>query len=88
MTKTQTITRTRQEFLQLPAKLKKGQVVKVTKDGEPVLSIMPWELYESIVETLEILGDKKLVEDLRKSADDIKAGRTASWESLEKELGL
>jgi len=25
--------------------------------SRPVLAVMPWELYESLVETLEILGD-------------------------------
>src|SRR6266852_5873500 len=31
--------------------------IKVTRHNKPVLAILPWELYESIVETLEILGD-------------------------------
>jgi len=89
MTRTQTITKTRQELLQLPAKLKKSHnVVKVTKDGEAVLSIMPWDLFESIMETLEVLGDKEMMEALQESAEDIRAGRVMSWESVEKELDL
>ncbi len=39
--------------------------VAVTRRGKPVLAILPWDLYESIVETLEILGDEALMDVLR-----------------------
>ncbi len=38
-----------EELLQEPAL----GVVKVTRDGRPVLAILPWELYAVMLETLE-----------------------------------
>ena len=32
---------------------------------EPVLAVMPWDLFESIVETLEIMGDMDMMDALR-----------------------
>ena len=46
---------------------------------------MPWDLYESIVETLEILGDQNLMAALRKGIKDIEEGRTYSMDEIEKE---
>lgn len=62
--------------------------VQVTRRGEPVLAIMPWALYESIAETLEILGDEELMAALRQSVKAIQEGRTYSPEEIRAELGL
>jgi hypothetical protein len=32
-------------------------VVKVMRDGQPVLAILPWELYAVILETLGLQGE-------------------------------
>jgi hypothetical protein len=32
-------------------------VVKVMRDGQPVLAILPWELYAVIIETLNLQGE-------------------------------
>ena len=40
----------------LPEKLtEEERAVAVTKRGKPVLVVIPWDLYESIVETMEIM---------------------------------
>ena len=61
----------------------------VTRRGKPVLAVIPWELYESIIETMEILGDEEMMAALRQGVEDIKAGRTYSmdemWAELERE---
>jgi PHD/YefM family antitoxin component YafN of YafNO toxin-antitoxin module len=49
---------------------------------------MSWNLYESMIETMEILGDADLVSSLKKGAEDLKAGRVYSIEDVEKDLGL
>jgi antitoxin YefM len=46
--------------------------VAVTIRGKPVLAIMTWEDYQSILETLEILGDSKAVEQLSRSIQEFK----------------
>jgi antitoxin YefM len=52
-----------------------------------VLAILPWELYESIVETLEILGDEEQMAELRQSIQEAAEGKGESWEAVKKELG-
>ena len=49
---------------------------------------MPWELYDSITETLEILGDEKLMKTLRKSLREARKGRTYSMAEVKKRLRL
>ena len=49
------------------------QPLALTQSGDPVLAVLPWDLFESLVETLEIIGDPSLLEaiqDDRRAADD------------------
>jgi PHD/YefM family antitoxin component YafN of YafNO toxin-antitoxin module len=62
--------------------------VTVTRRGEPVLAILPWELYETLEETLEILGDEDLMTELRRSLREAEAGETVPWETVKADLGL
>ena len=51
-----TITQARQAFLDLPERLARAsdKTVSITRHGRPVLALLPWELYESIVENSAI----------------------------------
>jgi prevent-host-death family protein len=60
--------------------------IAVTRRGEPVLAILPWNLYESIMETLEILGDEDLMAALRQSIKEASEGKTIPWDRAKKEL--
>ena len=51
----------------------------VKRRGKPVLAVLPWEFYESLVETLEILSDKKLLSGLKASIREIRAGKLIPW---------
>jgi prevent-host-death family protein len=62
--------------------------VTVTRRGKPVLAVMPWELYDSMVETLEILSDEKLMKALRKSLREVRKGKTFSTAEVRRRLGL
>jgi antitoxin YefM len=82
------ITRARDELTSLPGRLaQEPGAVAVTRRGEPVLAILPWELYESLEETLEILGDEELMAALRQSLAEAAAGQTVPWEEVKAELG-
>lgn len=70
------------------ARAKKPRAVKVTRGKKPVLAIMPWELYEGLIETLEILRDKEFMNDLRKGIKEADAGKGIPWEKAKKEIGL
>lgn len=52
-----------------------GRVI-VTKHGRPAAVMLSLEDLESLEETLEILSDPKLLDDVRKGDRDVKAGRT------------
>ncbi|MBA2288301.1 MAG: type II toxin-antitoxin system Phd/YefM family antitoxin [Ktedonobacteraceae bacterium] len=63
------------------------KAIRVTRHNKPVLAILPWELYEAIIETLEILGDEELTADLRQSIQEVVAGKGEPWEDVKRELG-
>lgn len=85
-----TISQARKGFLDLPEKLAREpeRAICVTRHGRPELAIMPWELYESIIETLEVFSDPHLVAALRQSIEDIDHGRLLSHEEVGARLGL
>jgi prevent-host-death family protein len=85
-----TISEARKELLDLPEKLARTseRVVTITRRGHPVLAILPWEFYETIVETLDILCDPEMVTALRASLEDIKHGRVVSNAEAKKRLGV
>lgn len=85
-----TISEARKEFLDLPEKLahEPERAVIITRRGQPVLAVLPWEFYESIVETLEVLSEPELAAELRESIKDIERGRLLSHEEAGARLGL
>lgn len=87
---TLTITKARQALLELPERLKRSpeRAVEITRRGQPVLAVLPWEFYESIIETLEVLSDPEMVSAVRRSLEDIKRGRLLSHEEARKRLGV
>ena len=83
-----TITKARQALLELPERLAKAteKTVSITRHGRPVLAVLPWALYESIIETLEVLGDPEATAALRASLEDIRKGRVVSHEVARKRM--
>ena len=91
MTQTMQIIEARNKLTTLPEELEREPeigAIAVTRHGKPVLAIMSWELYETIIETLEIMSDPELMAAIRKGIQDIKEGRTHSMEQVKRELGL
>lgn len=85
-----TISEARKEFLDLLEKLahEPERAVIITRRGQPVLAVLPWEFYESIVETLEVLSEPELAAELRESIKGIERGRLLSHEEAGARLGL
>lgn len=63
-------------------------VVHAEIDGEQPLAIMPWGDYESLVETLEILGDSEAMDGIRRADAQIEAGEGRPFEDAAAEFGL
>jgi antitoxin YefM len=77
----------RNELTSMPELLEKQQgAVAITRRGKPVLALMPWDLYESIIETLEVLGDEKMMAALQKGIEELATGKGVSWEKAKREL--
>ena len=62
--------------------------IAITRRGKPVLALMNWELYEAIVETLEVMADVETMEALRASLCEVAKGRTVSSDKVAEDLGL
>ncbi len=84
------ITQARNKLLSLPLALNAGgpHALEVTQRGKTVLAILPYELYESIMETLEVLSDPELLRHLRQSVKEMRAGKTIPWDTAKRSLGL
>ena len=83
------ITEVRDELTSLPEQLTHThETVTVTRRGKPVLAILPWEEYETLVETLDVLSDPELMATLRQSLKEAKQGKLIPWEQAKKKLGL
>ncbi len=59
------------------------RVVAITRRGKPVLAILPWEQYEALVETLEVLGDEEQTSALRRAIAECDAGGSLAWNASE-----
>lgn len=87
--RTLSITQARSELTTLPAKfLKDPSPVEITKRGKAVMAVLPWDVFESMVETLDIMRDPQLVAQIRKSLDQLAKGRTVSLDSIKREFGF
>ncbi|MBL7190408.1 hypothetical protein ISS30_01840 [bacterium] len=43
---------------------------------------MSWELYESLIETLEILSDPDMLNSIQRGEKDIAEGRVSDWKQV------
>ena len=83
------LTDARPILTQLPERLAGGQgVVPLTRHGKPVLAIMTWDLFEAWLETIEIMSDPELMNQIRESMKQIEQGETRPWEEVKAELDL
>ena len=66
----------------------RSPAVAITRRGKPVLAVMNWDLYEAIVETLEVMADDEMMESLRASLREVAKGLTVPADKVAKDLGL
>ena len=74
---------------QLPELLaEENRAVALTRRGKPVLALMPWELFLSVIETLEIMGDAEMMDTLPQGIKDAQEGNLVSLDHVRAELGI
>lgn len=84
---TLSISEARDRLTRLPDELAQShEAVTITRHNQPVLAILPWDTYEAIMETLEVLSEPETMAALQQSIRDIAAGRTVSLDDLKAEL--
>ena len=82
-------TKARNNFFDLLEKVKKEPFpVNITVKGIPEAVVMSKEEFDGLMATIETLSDSELMEKIRRSDEDIKAGEYSLWEDVKKELGL
>ncbi len=88
--KTMTLTEARNQLLKVAEEMERrpDQVVEVVKRGKKVMTLLSAEVYEAIVETLEIVADEAAFAKLRKAIKEVEAGKAMSWSAAKKKLAL
>ncbi|MGH3765190.1 MAG: type II toxin-antitoxin system Phd/YefM family antitoxin [Pseudonocardiaceae bacterium] len=77
----------RDHFSELIAEVERThERVTVTRHGRPVAVLLSPEDLESLEETLDILSQPGALDEIRKSAQDVTAGRTVSIEEVRAEF--
>ena len=62
-----------------------GDPLVITKDGKAAGILMSPDEYESLLETSEILSDRKLLKSLQRAEEDFRKKRTATHDQVFKE---
>jgi PHD/YefM family antitoxin component YafN of YafNO toxin-antitoxin module len=87
--KNMNLTKARNSLFELAKKMERDPalIVQVVKRGRHVMTMMPAELYESMLETLEMLSDEEAVPRLRRALQEIEKGKGVPWEVAKRRLG-
>jgi PHD/YefM family antitoxin component YafN of YafNO toxin-antitoxin module len=88
--KSMSLTEARNSLLKLADEIGRNPstVIEVRKRGKRVITLMSADLYEALVETLEVLSNEKAASKLRQSMKEIDAGQGIPWAKAKKRLGL
>ena len=83
MVKTNPVSEARQTDPELVTRMRRlMDRVIMTRDGKPEAVMMAFEEYESWVETLELLSSPDSVQGIRQGLEDLRAGRSRSFEKV------
>ena len=88
MQKVLSIVEARNRLTQLPEELEQENTVTITRRGKSVLAVMPYDLFDSIIETLEVMSDPELMGLLRQSIREVEEENLLDWETVKQEMGL
>jgi prevent-host-death family protein len=92
---TLSISEAQKELTRLPEQFEEQpEAVTVTRYGKPVMTILPYEAYksltetiDSLLETIEILQDKELMATFHESVKELAEGKGQPLDDVLKELG-
>ena len=58
----------------------------VTRHGRPVAMMLSVDDYESLIETLDIQADRRVMAGLKAAEAEARAGRTRPWNTIKAEI--
>lgn len=81
MAQLMTITKAKQQLLELARRNQElGESFIILKDGEPVSALLPFDEYESILETLDIIeNEPDILKKLHRAEKEIASGHYKIW---------
>jgi len=80
------VTKVKRELLEILKAMEEDYAtITLTRNGEPVGIMMTPDRYEALLETIEILGDKKILQAIRTSRADFESGRVYTHDEVWKD---
>ena len=80
------VTKVKRELLEILKSMEEDYAtVTVTRNGVPVGIMMTPDRYDALLETIEILGDNKILQALKASQKDFESGRVYTQDEVWKD---
>ena len=77
------VTKVKRELLDILKRMEEDEsTIALTRNGEPVGVMMTLSRYESLMETIEILSDRTILESLKKSEKDFEDDKVFTDEEV------
>jgi Phd_YefM. len=86
MVKQMSISETRKKITSLENELSFDDTISVTNHGKEVFALIRWDTYESIAETLDIISDDELMDELRTGIQQMKEGNLVDFDLVKNEI--
>jgi PHD/YefM family antitoxin component YafN of YafNO toxin-antitoxin module len=88
MVKQMSISETRKKITSLENELSFEDTISVTNHGKEVFALLRWDTYESIAETLEIISDENLMNDLKIGIQQIKNNELIDFDEFSRSINV
>jgi PHD/YefM family antitoxin component YafN of YafNO toxin-antitoxin module len=88
MVKQLSISETRKRITSLEDDLSFNDTISVTNHGKEVFALLRWDTYESIAETLDIISDEALYDDLKIGIKQFENNSLVDFEDFKKSLNV
>jgi len=88
MIKYMPISEARKKITSLDKEISYDDTISITNHGMEVYALLRWDTYESIAETLDILSDEALYDDLKKGIQQFERGELVDFDTLKQSLDV
>ncbi|HOV95007.1 MAG TPA: type II toxin-antitoxin system Phd/YefM family antitoxin [Spirochaetales bacterium] len=88
MIKYMPISEARKKITSLDKEISYDDTISITNHGKEVYALLRWDTYESIAETLDILSDEALYNDLKKGIQQFERGELVDFDTLKQSLDV